>query len=468
MLKIEDVKPKKIEELIILKKEKGKLDINFLKFLSKYIFLFVFFITFNLAFAPFSITQTINRKLPPELEQKKQSLESQLQEVLKEIDKLKKEINQIQKQKRTVKQELELVNSKIKKTELEIKAINFQINNLNKKITETKRSITLTEEKIEKSKQYLTLLLRYYYQLKQRSVVEIFLAEARLSDYFNDFYYLTKIQENINEKIDDLKELNEKLNKQKKELENQLEEQNNLLNLTKIKYQELQELKEEKNRILSQIQKTEISYNNQLKEKEKTAAQIRQEIYRLAGGAAPITFGEAYDYAKILEKYTGIRPAFLLAILHYESRIGQNVGTCHYKDAMKPSERPIFEEITGELGLDPNKMPVSCRQWYGWGGAMGPAQFLPSTWKAYKERVSKITGNNPPSPWNIFDAFTAAALYLKDRGADSQKYQDEWRAAMMYFAGSNWNNPSLRFYGDDVMSIAQRFEEDIKILEAKK
>ncbi|MER3581423.1 MAG: hypothetical protein C4347_01055, partial [Patescibacteria group bacterium] len=97
-----------------------------------------------------------------------------------------------------------------------------------------------------------------------------------------------------------------------------------------------------------------------------------------------------------------------------------------------------------------------------------PAQFLPSTWKVYKERVSKITGNNSPSPWNIFDAFTAAALYLKDRGADSQKYQDEWRAAMMYFAGSNWNNPSLRFYGDDVMSIAQRFEEDIKILEAKK
>jgi hypothetical protein len=39
---------------------------------------------------------------------------------------------------------------------------------------------------------------------------------------------------------------------------------------------------------------------------------------------------------------------------------------------------------------------------------------------------------------------------------------------MIYFAGSNWNNPSLRFYGDDVMSIAQRFEEDIKILERSK
>jgi hypothetical protein len=86
----------------------------------------------------------------------------------------------------------------------------------------------------------------------------------------------------------------------------------------------------------------------------------------------------------------------------------------------------------------------------------------------YKERISKISGNNPPSPWNILDSFVAAGLYLEDAGADAKTYSAEWKAAMIYFAGSNWDNPSLRFYGDDVMSIAQRFEEDIKILERSK
>lgn len=466
MKKIEDIKPKSIDFFSIKKK-------NFLKVsLSnfwRYFLVLIFLLALNFASAPNSFTQVTNtKKLPPELEAKKQSLEAQLQEVLKEIEKYKAEINKIRSQKRSIQQEINLVNSQIKKTELEIKAINLQIENLNRKIAQTKKSITLTEEKIQKSKEYLVVLIRFYYQLRQRNVIEIFLAEAKLSDYFSRFYYLAKVQENISNEIDNLKELNETLNKQKSKLEEELKVQNNLLTLAKIKYQELQELKAEKNQLLAQAQKLEREYNKKLQESERTAAQIRQEIYKLAGGAGPITFGEAYEYAKLVEKYTGVRPAFLLAILHYETKIGQNVGTCHYKDAMKPSERPIFEQLVSELGLDPNKMPVSCKPWYGWGGAMGPAQFIPSTWLKYKERIAKITGNNPPSPWNILDSFIAAGLYLKDLGADIRTYQAEWKAAMMYFAGSNWDNPSLRFYGDDVMSIAQRFEEDIRILERGK
>jgi len=470
MPKIEDIKPSKFKNLILnsnYHKEAIYKNLRPFDFSLRFLISFIILISFSFALAPQSLTQT-TKNLPPEIEAKKKSLESQLQEVLKQIEEYKKEINKIRSQKRSIQQEINLVNSQIKKTELEIQAINLQINNLNKKIAETKKSITLTEQKIEKSKNYLVHLIRYYYQLRQRSVVEVFLAGAQLSDYFDDFYYLQRLQENISTEIDNLKELNNKLNKQKMKLESELEEQNSLLTLAKIKYQELQELKNEKNRLLAQAQKLEKEYSRKLEESERTAAQIRNEIYRLAGGAGPITFGEAYEYAKTVEKFTGVRPAFLLAVLHYESRIGQNVGSCHYKEAMKPSERPIFEEITRELGLDPNKMPVSCKPWYGWGGAMGPAQFLPSTWMKYRNRVAKITGNNPPSPWNIYDSFVAAALYLSDAGASARTYQAEWKAAMIYFAGANWNNPSLRFYGDDVMAIAQKFEEDIRILEGRK
>ncbi len=99
---------------------------------------------------------------------------------------------------------------------------------------------------------------------------------------------------------------------------------------------------------------------------------------------------------------------------------------------------------------------------------MGPAQFLPSTWMGYRDRVAKITGNNPPSPWNILDSFVAAALLLTANGADARTYNAEWKAAMMYFAGGNWNKESLRFYGDDIMAIAQSFQKDIEVLEKSK
>jgi len=130
---------------------------------------------------------------------------------------------------------------------------------------------------------------------------------------------------------------------------------------------------------------------------------------------------------------------------------------------MKPSrDIDYFLALTKELGRDPNKTVVSCPMSYGWGGAIGPAQFIPSTWKIYAERVKAITGS--ADPWKIKDAFVAAALYLKDKGADSQTYNAEWRAAISYFAGSV--NLSYRFYGDSVMSIAKKYEEDIKAIEA--
>jgi membrane-bound lytic murein transglycosylase B len=82
-------------------------------------------------------------------------------------------------------------------------------------------------------------------------------------------------------------------------------------------------------------------------------------------------------------------------------------------------------DITRRLGLDPDKMPVSKKAWYGYGGAMGPAQFIPSTWILYEKRISTLTGNNPPNPWNPEDAFMAAAIYLKDSGANKQTVKAE-------------------------------------------
>lgn len=399
-----------------------------------------------------------------EMKALKESLEKKLQGILQEIEGYKKEINKIGTKKRGLQEEIGLLNAKIKKAELEIKALQLAIANLEKRTSETKEAIGQTEKGVERSKTFLKAALKYYYQLTRRSVVEVLLAEQRLSDYFNDFVYTQKLQAQINGEIATLKDLNEKLELQKATLEDQLTEQGEVLGLTEVKKSELQDLQSDRQVVLTQTQRDEKKVQ-QLKEKaEKTAAQIRAQIYRLAGGVAPINFGEALRLAQIANKVTGIRPAFLLAILDYESKIGKNVGTCNYKDAMKPAEQPIFERVVEKLGLDPNKMLVSCKPWYGWGGAMGPAQFIPSTWVSYQDRVASLTGNNPPSPWNILDAFMAAAIKLTDTGAARQTAEAEWKAAMIYFAGSNWSKPSLKFYGDDVLSIAERFQKDIEVL----
>jgi membrane-bound lytic murein transglycosylase B len=199
-------------------------------------------------------------------------------------------------------------------------------------------------------------------------------------------------------------------------------------------------------------------------------------MYELLGVGTQINFGEAVTIATWVEGVTDVPAAFLLAILTQESNLGKNVGTCNrpgdppeksWKVVMKPTrDQEPFKTITSELGRDPDITPVSCPMknkdgsQMGWGGAMGPAQFIPSTWMGYRARVAAITGK-AADPWDIRDAFVAAALLLKSNGADETR-DGQWKAAMRYFSGGT--NTRYRFYGDNVLATTAKYEQDIKDL----
>ena len=96
---------------------------------------------------------------------------------------------------------------------------------------------------------------------------------------------------------------------------------------------------------------------------------------------------------------------------------------------------------------------------------MGPAQFIPSTWILYEDRIADLTGSNPPSPWNARDAFIASGVLLKDNGAGKRTRAAERLAALRYLAG--WTNATKKayaFYGDDVMELADKYQAEIDIL----
>jgi membrane-bound lytic murein transglycosylase B len=127
---------------------------------------------------------------------------------------------------------------------------------------------------------------------------------------------------------------------------------------------------------------------------------------------------------------------------------------------MKPT-RDVgpFLDITSSLGMDYGKTVVSCpiAGVAGWGGAMGPAQFIASTWKLVASRVSNITGS--ANPWSARDSITASSIYLSDLGAGTS-YSSQIRAACKYY-GSGGSSCS---YGTSVMGRVTKIQADIDYL----
>ena len=233
------------------------------------------------------------------------------------------------------------------------------------------------------------------------------------------------------------------------------------------------ELKKEISQVVAAIQQTPLSSSFL-----GALSAPSNKNFELLGVSNDITFEQALNMANYVGGLAKIRPAFLLGVLQEELTLEKS-EMCYVTDfkdgkgvrlrdgkvlpkTMNPRDIPDFIEITKELGKDPSKTQVTCPMSFGWGGAMGPADFIPSTWMEYKDKIEKITGK-PADPWNIQDAFLATGLYLSDSGATSKNKDGEYAAAMIYFSGSP--NSPYTFYAKGVLSNADKIQANIDILE---
>lgn len=411
-----------------------------------------------------------------------ESLLKRCQEYYQKISQdIEADINKTKEEKNTLQNKIYILKNKIKSLDYQIYQGNIMVKDLSVQIQDTQLSINETNLKIEEVKRNLSNILQLQYEEDQRSFVSILLAEETLTGLFDELMALEAISLKTQDLLRNIKDLKFNLEGQKEYMDEEKGDLENVVTMQTLQKQESDRTKQQEEYFL---RLTEEEYQQQLKEQqevEKKVAEIRARIFELVGIPEAPTFGEALDLARYVEGITGVRPALLLAVLTQESNIGKNVGQCYLKNpstgegvvayngrkisrVMKPTrDVQPFLSITKELGRDSYNTLVSCPMSYGWGGAMGPSQFIPSTWIIYREKVKQITGK-PADPWNIKDAFLATGFYLSDYGAAQQTYSGEWRAAMIYFSGST--NSKYSFYGNSVMAIAKDLQKDIETIES--
>jgi membrane-bound lytic murein transglycosylase B len=395
----------------------------------------------------------------------RQQLEAQLQQLETQIDQYQGQITTYQKQGKTLSGQIGQLNAQIAKVNLQIQATQLTMQQLDQEIADTQSKITITQEDIVAKKAALAELLQGLYETDRVSLLALFLKNPNLSDAWVESQNLALAQDGVRLNVEQITDLATQLQSQQQEYAASRADEASAQAYQQVQAAQIASTKDQKNQLLTATKGVESKYQALLTQTKQTAAQIRNRIFQLLGGGE-LSFEDAYQYAKLASGATGVPPELILAVLDRESALGQNVGQCSYKTAMSPSNVPIFLQITQQLSLDPNTMMVSCPNSDGaYGGAMGPAQFVPSTWELYTASVSAITGHQPPSPWNNADAFAATALYLKDaltgcQAVYSNQVDQERCTAAKYYAGSRWKS-YLWTYGQAVVDRAQSFASDI-------
>lgn len=410
--------------------------------------------------------------------EKRAELERQIQELEKEAEKIDATIKGIQGEKRTLANEINVLNAEVKKRELEIKRLDLALKKAKLEILKKETGIADLETKIAKSRKSLSASLFALYTYDHESIISVFFKKITLSEFFATLAGIKQVQAKIQEGLETFHADVKDLEQEQAELEDFRQEQNDIKSLQEVERRFLTDKKKEKDKLLKETQGKETVFQQILSSKKRDIATLRTQLFYLE--RTGITAEDAIKFAELAAKRTGIRTAFLLALLEVETgrqfedgviSVGTNIGTGNWKRDMydcyialkKPktaeAQKQAFFSITAELGLDPDKMPVSRRPSYGCGGAMGPAQFIPTTWLLFKDRVANLSGHTPPSPWIVEDAFTASALYLADSGAASQSEAGEIRAAKTYISGSpNCSTSICRWYANTIISLSRSID----------
>jgi len=416
---------------------------------------------------------------------RQQTLQNELDQLESQIATQQTLLDTAKGEHQTLQSQINAYNAQIKKTQLQIQAISLTIEQLNGDIGTRNKTLHSLSAQLDAEKESLAQILRQTQVLGDYSIVEVALSSKGVNDFFSDLDAFASIKASLASSFNQIRQTSVATEAEKEALQARLAEQQQLRQVAQVAKQSVQAQENNKQKLLVETKGLEANYQKLIAVNKKTAAQIRTELFALAGGGGQISLPTAITLAKRAGANTGVRPAFILGILKQETNLGANVGQCLLTNSpnrgdgkgkntgilirgvMKPSrDVDPFIVITAALGLDWAAMPVSCPQSTGYGGAMGPAQFIPATWTSYQARIAKLAGHSgtPANPWDNQDAFTAIALYMTDLGAATQTPAAERTAALKYFAGGYYTNPAFAPYGDNVLQFAADFQQEINIL----
>lgn len=414
--------------------------------------------------------------------------QNELTQIEAELTKLLDLQKQQQKNTGTLLGDVNYLTSQINALKTKIKARALVVAQLKVNITEKSKVINTLSSKIDDDLKSIAQLIRKINKVDDESIAFIILSDKNISDFYSDLESYVSIGQAVKDSVDVIRGVKNQTEVAKQDLVTKQNAEMDAKAELESAQKAVAKSEADKQQLLAISKKTEAEYQKLALEKQFKASKIRNALFPLANTSQKIEFGTALAYAREAQVLTGIDPAFLLAILTQESNLGSNVGQCYLTDqttgagvgkntgtpfanVMKPmglagreGDVDDFLRITNKLGLVWSQTAVSCpiASAGGYGGAMGPAQFIPTTWSGFENWLKNVLGHDP-NPWAAKDAFMASSKFLTDLGGIGTSVSAQNKAACRYY-GSGVDSTGSCVYGRSVQNLKATIQANIDLL----
>lgn len=392
-------------------------------------------------------------------------IQEQLNNKEGELTTLDNKINELSNKHNTATNQAELaadqltrLSKQLQTSELQLEQTLLSISVTGRDIIQTAEDISQVHKDISNHRELLRKTMRLLYQHEKASLMSIIFNTDNLSTILNEQNQYQILQDRVLNLVNDLHQKQAELTERKDQLLKHKDRQEQLRKLQINQQGDLSNQRAVKKDFLTLKQQEKASYQNKITEAKQARAEIKQQIFKLKSVDLEISINDAFSAARFASSLTGVRPALLLAVLKVETNVGEWLGSGKFPDDMHPASRDAFIRLTEKLGLDPYQAPISRRpaSYQGWGGAMGPGQFMPATWERIEARVSALMKKPLPNPYELVDALVGTSIMLADRGATDR--QKEFEAVNRYLAGPNWLYHT--WYGKRVLAVAKEYEAE--------
>lgn len=448
---------------------------------------FIFSLIFGLATGYLLLTTEVSAQLSEaQIQEQERVWRAELEKTEKEIAEWEAVLKSTKQGTASLERDAKILQAKINEAKAFIRQRQIQIEQLTRDIGLKSKTIAELETKINRGKESMASIIRSANALDEYSLVEVMLSNKDLSAFFADADAYASINKSLEDQFYEIRMLQAKTDEERKALNAKREAEADKKAEIESQKKKVEIDEAEKQKLININKTQEKTYEQVIKEKQAKAAQIRAALFALRDTEG-IPFGDALKFAERASEKTGVRPALILAILTQESDLGKNQGSCLvnnletgdgagkntgtlFEQVMKaPRDTVPFKDITERLGKDWKMTPVSCPPGTkytvgrGFGGGMGPSQFIPSTWELFKNRLGSLLDLKADNvnPWNPEHAILATAVYMADLGAGSGSYSAERNAACRYYSGAACTpgrRPANVFYGDQVMAKAENIQ----------